>query len=285
MRIEDNFDLTMYNSYRIKSTCRRAFFPSCEEEFVQIFTEYKNRNKIILGGGFNVILSKEQYEEDFVLIGNAFSDVCVSGKVIEAEAGVDLKSLSEIALSKGLTKMEMFYDIPSSLGGAVVMNAGASGEEIKDILLKVRYLDLVDMKVKEILREDLTFEYRNSFFQQNKDKIIMRVWLGLERGNPKDIRAKMDRIKAARWEKQPKEFPNAGSVFKRPKGYYVGAIIDDLKLKGFSVGGAKVSEKHGGFIVNYNGATGKDIIAIIDEIRNKVLAKYGIELEIEQRII
>ena len=219
------------------------------------------------------------------MLGNNFSDVKISGNVIEAESGVDLKTLSEIALANKLTGMEMFYDIPSSLGGAVVMNAGAGGEEIKDVLHKVRYLDLKDMEIKGIFREEMSFEYRNSFFQENTDKIILKVWLCLEPGEPDEIREKMEKIKAARWAKQPKEFPNAGSVFKRPKGHYVGAIMDELSLKGFTIGGAKISEKHGGFIINFNNATGQNVLDIINEVKKQVLTKYKIDLEVEQRVI
>src|SRR5690606_11513510 len=205
--------------------------------------------------------------------------------LVEAEAGIRMETISELACKNGLSGVEIFYDIPSSLGGAVVMNAGASGEEIKDVLVKVRYLDLADMLVKEIYKEDMGFEYRNSFFQRNKDKIVLKAWLELL---PKDgllVREKMEAVKAQRWAKQPKEFPNAGSVFKRPPGYYIGALVDELGLKGYTVGGAKISEKHGGFIVNYNQASGMDIINIITEVRRQVHEKYRIDLEIEQRII
>src|SRR5690606_5134622 len=140
-----------------------------------------------------------------------------------------------------------------------------SGEEIKDVLIKVRYLDLTDFTVKEINKEDISFEYRNSFFQRNIDKIVLKVWLQLENRERSVIQNKMETIRAQRWAKQPKEFPNAGSVFKRPEGHYVGALIDELGLKGYTVGGAKISEKHGGFIVNFNNASGKDILEIIKE--------------------
>src|SRR5690606_34378752 len=190
-----------------------------------------------------------------------------------------------LACEKGLSGVEIFYDIPSSLGGAIVMNAGASGEEIKDVLVKVRYLDRSNMQVKEIHKEDMGFEYRNSFFQRNKDKIVLKAWLKLAPKEKFLVRGKMEAIKAQRWAKQPKEFPNAGSVFKRPAGYYVGAIMDELGLKGFTVGGAKISEKHGGFIINFDNCSGKDIIAIITEVKRQVMEKYDVDLEIEQRII
>jgi UDP-N-acetylmuramate dehydrogenase len=193
--------------------------------------------------------------------------------------------ISEQALILGLSGLEIFYDIPSSLGGAVVMNAGASGEEIKDVLVKVRYLDLADMQIKEIHQEEMGFEYRNSFFQRHTDKVVLKVWLQLQPAEKTVISKKMQNIRDQRWAKQPRNYPNAGSVFKRPKGFYVGAMMDELGLKGLTVGGAKVSEKHGGFIVNFNNASGEDVLNLIHQVQNKVLASFGVELEIEQRII
>lgn len=285
MRIENNFDLTDSNSYRVKAKCKRVFFPECETDFISIYKENLENKKILLGGGFNIILSKLFYEEDFVMVGEHFSKYFINNNEIEAEAGIDLKTLSEVALSEGLSGLEMFYDIPSSLGGAVVMNAGASGEEIKDLLIRVRYLDLADMTIKDILKKDMGFSYRNSLFQKISNKIVLKAWLKLKKGTPKLIEHKMESIKEARWAKQPKDFPNAGSVFKRPKDHFVGAMIDELGLKGFSIGGAKVSEKHGGFIVNYNDAKGEDILNLIGEIKSRVLKRFGVDLVVEQRII
>jgi UDP-N-acetylmuramate dehydrogenase len=165
------------------------------------------------------------------------------------------------------------------------MNAGASGEEIKDFLIKVRYLDLHDMVVKEILRKDMEFAYRDSFFQRDTNKIVLKAWLKLRKADSQLIQEKMENNKRARWDKQPKDLPNAGSVFKRPEGYFVGAMIDELGLKGFAIGGAKVSEKHSGFIVNFDGAKGEDILNLIKEIKSKVFQKFGVELEVEQRVI
>lgn len=287
MRVVENCDLTSYNSYKIKASCRTAFFPKSEQDFVDIFTNFINPyDKIILGGGYNVILSKDFYSEDFIIIGDSFSNVIIyDDGIIEAEAGIDLKLLSEIARDKALSGLEMFYDIPSSLGGAVVMNAGAGGEDIKGILIKVRYLDLKDLEIKEIQKDDIGFEYRNSFFQKNKDKIVLKVWLKLASGDQGDICKKMEDIKSSRWAKQPKDLPNAGSVFKRPQGHYVGPMIESLGLKGYSIGGAKISEKHAGFIVNFDNAKGQDILDLINLVLEKVAEKYGITLEVEQRII
>lgn len=284
MRLHENFDLTKYNSYRINAVCKRGVLPDSEEEIVEYYRT-QDTPKILLGSGHNVILSKPYYDEDFVIFNGNFNRIFVEGKTLIVEAGASMLEVSMKALEHGLSGLEIFYDIPSSLGGAVVMNAGASGEEIKDVLVKVRYLDLDDYQVKEILGEDMKFEYRNSFFQRNTNKIILQAWLTLVEKSKEVIKAKMEAVKLARDAKQPKEFPNAGSVFKRPKGYYVGAIIDELGLKGYTVGGAKISEKHGGFIVNFNNATGSDILKIIKDVKGLVLKHFSVDLEVEQRVI
>lgn len=289
MRIEEDFDLTAFNSYNIKAKCRRAFFPESAEDFVEIYTAYRTeQEKILLGGGYNVILAKEYYANDFILIGESYSNVEFADKenhVIVGDAGVSTFQLSNFALENRLTGLEIFCDIPSSLGGAVVMNAGASGEEIKDVLIKVQYLDIADMKVKEIATEDIGFQYRNSFFQKNTDKVVLRAWLALRPGESSLIKEKMENVKASRWAKQPREYPNAGSVFKRPQGFYVGPMIEALNLKGHAMGGAQISEKHGGFIINRGNAKGQDILDLIDLVRRRVEERFGVELEVEQRII
>lgn len=279
------FDLTNFNSYRIQSRCKQAFLPNTEEEVINIFK--KKQPLILLGSGHNVILSKTYYDENFVIFNGNFSRHVIDeeSKTMEVEAGAFMKDLCVVALKHSLSGLEVFYDIPSSIGGAIVMNAGASGEEIKSLVTKVRYLDLKTMQIKEMQNSEIGFEYRNSYFQKNPNNVILKVWLQLDSGSENEIREKMNRIKAQRYAKQPKNHPNAGSVFKRPKGYYVGAIMEDLNLKGFSVGGAKISEKHGGFIINYNNATGQDVLGVINGVKKRVKEAYDIELEVEQRII
>ncbi|WP_028295713.1 UDP-N-acetylmuramate dehydrogenase [Olivibacter sitiensis] len=283
MKVVEQLDLTPYNSYRLHAVCRKAYFPDSETDIQEIFR--KEGNKIILGSGHNVILARSFYEDDFVIFSGNFDQVVIDEEEIAAEAGVSMYDLSVKALDYQLAGLELFYDIPSSLGGAVVMNAGASGEEIKDLLVKVRYYDPIVDQFAEINQAEMGFEYRNSFFQRNPHLIIVKAWLRLRKGDKSAIHEKMERNKQTRWAKQPKEFPNAGSVFKRPKGYFVGALMDELDLKGYTVGGAKISEKHGGFIVNFNHATGEDILSIIAHAQEKVREKYNVELEVEQRII
>uniref|UniRef100_UPI00404B8138 UDP-N-acetylmuramate dehydrogenase n=1 Tax=Flavobacterium sp. TaxID=239 RepID=UPI00404B8138 len=285
MRVYNQFDLTSYNSYRIKATCDVAYFPESEEDLIELFS--KSNDYILIGSGHNLIFSKAHYETPFIIFNGNFEcyDLDVQHHIIAAESGITMLQLSELAQENAWSGLEIFYDIPSSLGGAVVMNAGASGEEIKDVLLKVRYLDFSDLTIKEILKEDMGFTYRNSFFQRQTDKIVLKVWLQLKPADKQSVRDKMETIKTQRWAKQPKDLPNAGSVFKRPPGFYVGALMDELQLKGFTVGGAKISEKHGGFIVNFNNATGQDILDIIQHAQKAVKDRHGVDLEIEQRII
>lgn len=285
MKIFNDFNLLPYNSYQLDAVCKTAYFPENDEDIRTLFKGMP-AGKIILGGGYNVILSKSYYDEEFVIFSGTYDAISLQGEdELLVEAGVDMKTLSEYALAHGLSGLEIYYDIPSSLGGAVVMNAGAGGEDIKALLKNVFYYDPKADQFHVIETADIDFEYRNSFFQKNPHLVICRALLKLKKGDPTAIKAKMDATKEARWNKQPREFPNAGSVFKRPAGYYVGAIMDELNLKGYTVGGAKISEKHGGFIVNFNQAKGEDILNIINHVQNKVNEKYGFELEVEQRII
>jgi UDP-N-acetylmuramate dehydrogenase len=283
LKIFKNFDLTSYNSYRIKANCKVAYFPESVDDVIAFYA--MKLPYVLLGSGHNIIFSKTYYNENFLIFNGNFNRVNTNENIIEAEAGATILQVSKNALNNSLTGAEFLYDIPSSVGGAVVMNAGTKEGETKNILRNVLYLDLNDMMVKEKNKEEINFEYRNSFFQKNKDKVILKAWFELKHGNALLIKKTMEDSKERRWARQPKEFPNAGSVFKRPKGFYVGAMIDELNLKGFTIGGAKISEKHGGFIINHNNATGQDIIDIIKEVKKGVMDRFNVDLQIEQRII
>lgn len=285
MKIIENLDLSNYNSYRTSAICSIGYFPENEEDLMLLFEKHGNQSFVILGNGNNTILSKPYYQDPFVILNGCFDAIKVCGDMIEAEAGATLLKVSEIALEHSLTGAEFLYDIPSSVGGAVVMNAGTKEGETKNILLKVRYLDLQDMTIKEKLNAEIDFDYRNSFFQKNKDKIVLKSWFQLRKGDFVAIEQLMNESKERRWSKQPREYPNCGSVFKRPPGRFVGPMLDELGLKGFTIGGAQVSEKHSGFIVNKGGATGEDILKLINHIRTEVFKKFNLILEVEQRII
>jgi UDP-N-acetylmuramate dehydrogenase len=280
-----DFDLTNYNAYRVKAICKNAFFPENEAELKALYT--KKQDYVLLGSGHNIICSKPYYDADFIIFNGNFNTLKVdeTTSVVEAEAGAAILEVSNVAQKHSLSGAEFFYDIPSSVGGAVVMNAGTKEGETKNILTKVRYLDLADMLVKEKHNEDLELSYRNSLFQKQKDKVILKAWFQLQRGNAENIKSIMEASKARRWEKQPREYPNCGSVYKRPPGRFVGPMLDELGLKGYRVGGAEISKKHSGFIVNVGNATGEDILAIIKHTKEQVKAAFGVDLEVEQRII
>lgn len=283
MKTYKDFDLTSYNSYQLKAKCRKAFLPESELDVINI---YKSKKKIVLlGNGNNIILSKPYYNQDFVIFNGNFNVVEVNKNIITAESGATTLRVSEFAEQCNLTGAEFFYDIPSSIGGAVVMNAGTKEGETKSILKKVRYLDLKDMLVKEKMKDELQLDYRNSMFQKQKDKVILKAWFDLNSGNQNEIRKIMDESKSRRWSKQPREYPNCGSVFKRPPGRFVGPMLDELGLKGYTIGGAQISKKHSGFIINYNNATGSDILELIQSVKAKVKSHFDIDLEVEQRII
>lgn len=283
MKAYKNFDLTNYNGYRVKSRCMNAFFPQNEQDIIELYN--KKSNYILLGSGHNIILSKDYYNQDFIIFNGNFNKVEANLNQINAEAGATIQKISETAEENGLKGLEFFYDIPSSIGGAVVMNAGTKEGETKNFLYKVRYLDLKSMSIKEKLKHDLDLDYRTSIFQQKKYKIILKAWFNLPKGDPSEIRKIMNSSKDRRWSKQPRDFPNCGSVFKRPPGMFVGPMIDDLGLRGYNIGGAQISKKHSGFIINIGGATGEDILKLIKYIQQKVKAKFNIELKVEQRII
>lgn len=279
------FNLRRYNAYRIDAVCSKAWFPETELELLTIYNQNPDKKKIIVGNGNNIILSKEYYEEEFIILNDCFNVIQVIENGLTAEAGATLQQLSDTALLNSLSGLEIFYDIPSSIGGAIVMNAGTKDGEIKDIIIKVRYLDLADMRVKEIAKEEIEFGYRNSFFQKYNDKIVLKAWFQLEHGDQVKIKNRMGEYKEIRWAKQPREFPNCGSVFKRPAGRFVGPMLDELGLKGFTIGGAQISKKHSGFIINIGEATGKDILEVITEVQRRVKERFEIDLEVEQRII
>ncbi|MFD1133099.1 UDP-N-acetylmuramate dehydrogenase [Psychrobacter sanguinis] len=285
LKVIEKMDLTELNSYRIKSICKKAYFPDSEKELIALLKDNSSKPLNIIGNGNNIILSKEYYETPFIILNKCFDKIVFENGLLIAEAGATLLKLSEIALHYGLTGLEEFYDIPSSVGGAIVMNAGNKDKEIKDVITKIRFLDLNTLEVSEITSEQANFSYRNSFFQEENNHIILKAWFKLSPGDPSEIQHKMLQGKKLRWAKQPREYPNSGSVFKRPEGRFVGPMLDELNLKGLSIGGAQVSTKHSGFIVNKGCATGQDILSLISEIQRRVKMHFGIELVVEQRII
>lgn len=286
MKKFSNFLLTDYNSYKINAKCHKAVFPETIEDIIDV---YKTEKKLVLiGSGSNIILAKEWYNSTFVIFNGNFDGIFIvdsDNYSLKAQAGCFTKTLSEYAQNLGWSGAEFLYDIPSSIGGAVVMNAGTKEGETKAILRCVKYYDLDEGEIKIQSVDELDLGYRKSVFQFKENCVILEAEFQLKKGNKDKILADMIDSRNRRWLKQPRDMPNCGSVFKRPAGHFVGPMIEDLGLKGFQIGGAQISEKHAGFIVNKGNASGRDILRLIAFIQRRVNQVYGVDLELEQRII
>lgn len=283
MIIKNNLELDLFNSYHLHSIVRNAFFPESLDDILSLLSL---PHIVIIGGGCNIILSKPEYsEENFVFIRDNYSGIeRISDTSIRVKAGTDLKYLSEYALENELSGLEYFYDIPGCVGGATIMNAGCQGVSFSDSIDRIIYLDIEDSLIKEIAKEDAKFEYRGNIFSRKK-VVILEVVLNLRKGEKGAIKELMISNQENRWKKQPREFPSAGSVFKRPAGHYVGPMVTEAGLKGYIHKGAMVSDKHAGFIINKGDATGQDIVELINIVRGRVKEMFNVDLEVEQRII
>lgn len=237
----------------------------------------------VTGNGSNLLVSDDGYRGMIVHIGKSLSQVSVRDDLIEAEAGISLARLARQALAKGLTGMEFAAGIPGSLGGAVVMNAGAYDGEMKGILTSVDVMtqegDFVSLSAEEL---DLSYRHSNVI---ERGYLVLAARLKLAHGDPEAILDRMDELALARKTKQPLDYPSAGSTFKRPKGYFAGKLIQDAGLKGYTVGGAKVSEKHSGFVINVGGAEAEEIRFLINQVRRKVYRQFGVVMEPEVRFL
>ena len=234
---------------------------------------------IILGNGSNLLISDDGIEGAVITLDGDFREIRVSGDIITAGAAAKLSKLCTVALERGLSGLEFAYGIPGSVGGAMYMNAGAYGGEMKDVALSVTALT-PEGEIREYAAEELGLGYRTSVFKTNGD-IILYSKYSLNPGDKDDIRARMDDFMNRRKTKQPLEYPSAGSVFKRPEGAFAGALIEQCGLKGRTVGGAQVSEKHSGFIVNIGGATCGDVMSLVKLVQDTVKAQTGYTLERE----
>ena len=234
---------------------------------------------MILGNGSNLLVSDNGIEGAVITLDGDFKEITVDGDTITSGAGAKLSRLCSVALENSLTGLEFAYGIPGSVGGAMYMNAGAYGGEMKDVALSVTALT-PDGEIREVPAEDLQLGYRTSAFKTNGDIILFSKYK-LEQGDQTAIKAKMDDVMDRRKTKQPLEFPSAGSVFKRPEGAFAGTLIEQCGLKGKTVGGAQVSEKHAGFIINIGGATCDDVMGLVKLVQDTVKAETGYFLERE----
>ena len=244
----------------------------------------KTADVMIIGNGSNILVRDGGFDGVIIKLGDAFTKIEQDGKRITAGAAALLSTVSKEAAQRGLTGMEFAGGIPGSLGGAVYMNAGAYGGEMKDAVKSVKAISPDGMREYTSDVSELALSYRHSIFTENGD-IVTEVTLELENGDKAEIEKTMRELAEKRSAKQPLKFPSAGSFFKRPEGYFAGALIEEAGLKGLSVGGAQVSPLHAGFIVNTGGATASDVISLMKLVQNTVKDKSGIELVPEVRII
>lgn len=237
----------------------------------------------VVGNGSNLLVRDEGYRGVVVCTGS-MRGVRVEETAVYADAGAPLSQIARAALDAGLTGFEFAAGIPGSLGGAVFMNAGAYGGQMEDVLTEVWFYDEVGAR-RALPASELALGYRTSVFKQHPEWTIAGAALRLAPGDPAAIRARMDDLAGRRRDKQPLDLPSAGSTFKRPEGYFAGKLIDDAGCRGLRAGGAQISEKHAGFVVNTGGATCSDVLELIGQVRERVRAQSGVSLECEVRLL
>lgn len=239
---------------------------------------------IVIGKGSNILVSDNGYTGAIICVSGKMSQIqLIDNDRIYCQAGASLANICNFALEYSLSGLEFAYGIPGNVGGAISMNAGAYGGEMKDITIECEYIDHLG-KLCKISKEQLDFSYRHSFFS-NKPYCIISAVLQLKKGDKQQIRDTMNELLSRRKEKQPLEFPSAGSTFKRPEGSYASLLVDQCGLKGFQIGDAQVSEKHAGFVVNLGNATCKDVLKLIEYVKKTVYEKTGFVLEPEIKFI
>lgn len=248
------------------------------------FCSQNNVKPFIMGNGSNLLVSDKGIDGVVIKIASKISEIkLLDDTTIYCEAGASLKSLCMFALENELSGLEFAYGIPGNLGGAVYMNAGAYGGEMKDVLYSCKHIDN-DGELGELSQNELDLDYRKSAYTSNGFTVVSAI-LKLKKSDKISIKEAMNTNLQKRKDKQPLEYGSAGSTFKRPTGYFAGALIEDCGLKGYTVGGAQVSEKHAGFVINKNGATATDVLTLIKDVQRIVYEKHGVMLETEVKII
>ena len=285
IEFEENVDGKRLCSFHVGGNVRVVAKPQTADQLSALYDfllENDIRN-ILLGRGSNVVISDEGFDGVVVSLSELSSvNIDISDDdCIVAGAGASMLKLANFAQQNGLSGLEFAHGIPGTVGGGVYMNAGAYGGEICQVLKSCLVFDQIDGYIFLIDASQCDFSYRHSIFMDNKNLIVLFATFELKKGNPDEIKAKMDEYKAKRMASQPLEYPSAGSTFKRPEGYFAGKLIEDAGLKGFSVGGAQVSEKHAGFVINKGGATAEDIKNLVAHIQKTVKEKFDVSLECE----
>ena len=278
------YDLSGASTFRIGGRCSLALFPKSEQELI-LALDLLDSHALpfyVLGRGSNTLIS-DGYINKAIVFTSGLDGITQNGNTISCGAGVPLMKLSSIAAGVGLCGLEFACGIPGSVGGAVFMNAGAHGGSMAEVVVSSRAYDRSSNRV--ITVADHAFGYRKSIYMQNKDLVCLDVTIRLSNGDSEAIKQKMKELLAQRREKQPLEFASAGSYFKRPEGDFAGRLIEVCGLKGFTVGGAQVSKKHAGFVINRGGATFEDVISLEAEVVRRVYEQTGVTLHREVEII
>ena len=281
----ENEPMSSHTTFKIGGCARLVVYPESTSQICEIVKVAKVQGVrlIAIGNGSNLLVDDAGIDACVMLLDERFGDIkLIDGETVFAQSGAMLIRLCRFACENSLSGLEFAYGIPGTCGGGAFMNAGAYGGEMKDVLVKCTYVD-GDGNEGELSGEDMKLSYRHSAFYEN-GYIITGLYLKLIKGNQEEIKAKMNELISRRREKQPLEFPSAGSTFKRPEGYFAGALIQECGLKGKSVGGAQVSEKHAGFVINRGGATCRDVLELCKICSDTVYEKTGVRLEMEIRV-
>lgn len=282
-----NEPLKNHTTFKIGGQAKMLVQINSEKSLAEL-VKYLRSNNIkffVLGKGSNILASDSGFDGVILKISKDFSKIKLTGEnEIYCTAGTLLSELCLFALEHSLSGLEFAYGIPGTAGGALFMNAGAYGGEIKDIIISARFIDK-NGEIQTIENQDMKLSYRHSIFSENSENIIVDMTFSLKTGEKNEIKAQMDELLKKRKDKQPLEYPSAGSTFKRPEGSFASLLIDQCGLKGLTVGNAQVSEKHCGFVINKGGATFDDVIKLTDEVKKIVFEKTGYQLELEPIIL
>lgn len=281
----ENEPMALHTTFKIGGPARLAVFPKNENEISKVIKKCKEENVryMVVGNGSNLLVADEGIDAVVILLGKEFGEVkLIDDTTIFAEAGAPLMKVCRFALENGLSGLEFAYGIPGSCGGGAFMNAGAYGGELGDVMFRCDHIDK-DGNKGSLQGDDLKLAYRHSAYYEN-GCVITGAYFKMQKADKEEIKAKMNDYMSRRRDKQPLEYPSAGSTFKRPEGNFAGALIEQCGLKGTSVGGAEISTKHAGFVINKGGATCKDVLDLCKKVADTVKAEKGIDLEMEVRV-
>ncbi len=276
-----NAEMSQFTTLKIGGKADVLVQPSSVYELKEIIKTAKNLNinLTFIGNGSNILVRDKGVRGAVIKFGKNFAEYSVCNEVIEVLSGISMAKIAIVAAENSLTGFEFASGIPGTIGGGIVMNAGAYKGELADVVFEVDAL-CADGEIRTFDRETLDFSYRHSCFT-GTDMLVLKAKIKLKKGNKEEIVARINELSQKRRTTQPLEYPSAGSAFKRPKDGYAAAMIDSCGLKGFSVGGAEVSTKHAGFVINKGGATAKDVTDLLNAVKEKVYAKFGTMLEPE----